>query len=121
MSGTRKSSRYSIPPRHSQDEPPQGRSEHGTEMVTSPEHTTATTHTPQSEESLIDFGTTGLGVDRPALVPTNRGVAPAGILSTGGGGGGGLEDMKELQSAVPKIPRKTSTASDDDEFVDAEE
>jgi hypothetical protein len=42
----------------------------------------------------------------------------------GGGGGGGLEDMKELESAVPKIPRKTrsgSTASDDDEFVDAEE
>jgi hypothetical protein len=94
-------------------------------MVTSPEHTTATTHTPQSEESLIDFGTAELGVDGPALIPTNRGVAPAGMLSIGGGGGGGgLEDMKELESAVPKIPRKTrsgSTASDDDEFVDAEE
>ena len=93
-------------------------------MVTSPEHTTAATHTPQSEESLIDFGTAGLGVDRPALIPTNKGVALAGMLSTGGGGSGGLEDMKELQSAFPKIPPKTRTgsaASDDDEFVDAEE
>jgi len=99
VDGERRSSKYDIPPHHPQADMA------GTAKPLPSQHV-------RGESGLIDFSAPVeknhvVSQGGPALVPTNRGVAPAGKLSDSG-----LQNMKDLQTAVPK------DGDSDDDFVD---